>query len=87
VAVWDVVRAWPEVIKYQLVQETRERFRVTLVTTDRAAYDRVALDVGGALARLLHGAAVETSFQELEASRDFAKHRRVVPLPDAEAES
>lgn len=85
VAVWDALREWSEVIKYQLVQEQPERFRITLVTPDFATYELVVGKVASALARLLHGAAVETAYCELEASRDFAKYRRVVPLPHAEA--
>jgi phenylacetate-CoA ligase len=84
VDVWEVTRRWPEVIKYELVQEERDRFRLTLVTDDAESYTRIAPGLGAELRALLHGATVETACLELEASWDFAKFRRVLALPPEE---
>jgi phenylacetate-CoA ligase len=61
-AVWQVVKAEPDVLQYQLTQEAPRRFRLTLVTLDDAGYERARARAVPALARLLgDGASVEAT--------------------------
>ena len=46
------------VLRFQLVQEASDRFRLKLVTADAAAFATASKAVGAALARLLRGASV-----------------------------
>jgi phenylacetate-CoA ligase len=63
--IWDVVKRRPEVLRYQFIQVEPLRFKLRLVTADRATYDRIA----GAVVCRLQGvvgpeATIEPSFHE-----------------------
>jgi phenylacetate-CoA ligase len=81
IAVWDVVKPFHEVIRYQLVQVERERFELSAVTADEASFERVAAPLSAAMSRLLGGAPVEAFYRELATSSDLAKFKRVIALP------
>ena len=53
VAIRIALRHDEQVLRYQVVQERADRFRVTLVTRPGADRDQVSRGVGDALARLL----------------------------------
>jgi phenylacetate-coenzyme A ligase PaaK-like adenylate-forming protein len=81
VAVWQVVKPFDEVIRYQLVQVERERFELSLVTADEAAFDRSAGPLAAAMSQLLGGARVEPVYRELAGSPGLGKFKRVIALP------
>ncbi len=63
--VWSVFKSRPEVLQYQLVQHTPERYEIRLKTTDRAAFDRLAPPITARLHELLGAPVVlDASFHE-----------------------
>jgi phenylacetate-CoA ligase len=73
--VWSIVRGNEELIQYQLVQLTHERFELRVTATDRAMFDRVASDLLVRLRPLLGATAVvEPTY--VDALEPFGKAKR-----------
>jgi phenylacetate-CoA ligase len=81
VAVWQVVKPFQEVIRYQLVQIEPECFELSLVTADEASFGRCAGPLSAAMSRLLGGAPVEAFYREPATAADLGKFKRVIALP------
>jgi phenylacetate-CoA ligase len=83
-AVWGVVKPWPEVVQYQLVQEQPRRFVLRLVTLAEDDYLRVAPAVARRLEELLGpGTHVATERHERLVEERSGKVRMVVALAPA----
>jgi len=84
-AVWGVVKQKPEVVRYQLIQQTTQHFELKLVTVDRAAYDAVVGDLLTELRRLLGGGvSFEAAYYPNLDPPQTGKFRSVVALPRRE---
>jgi phenylacetate-CoA ligase len=68
-------------LRFQLIQETQDRFRLEVVTADDAAYERVVRAALPDLRSLLEGAAVEVVRRDAIEDTERRKLRRVVALP------
>lgn len=79
-ALWAIIAPRTEVIRYQLIQHETARFELRLVTTDRAAYDRIATPLSSEIAVLLEFAHVETTHCSTLEGGARGKFRPVVPL-------
>ena len=75
----------PGVLRFQLVQEAPDRFRLKIVTADDAAFDRASTDVVGALSELLRGAAVAVERHAELSAGGSGKFRSIVTLAPASA--
>ena len=73
--VWSLVRRNAELIQYQLVQLTHDRFELRVVATDPAMFDRVAADLVGRLRPLL-GTSAEVPTTFVDAFEPFGKAKR-----------
>jgi phenylacetate-CoA ligase len=78
-----VRRNGPGVLRFQVVQETPDRFRLKLVTVDDAAYLHASTAVVKALQKVLHGATVEVERHAELAAGPSGKFRSVVALGSA----
>jgi hypothetical protein len=77
--VWSLVRGNAELIQYQIVQLTHERFELRVVATDRAMFDRVATDLVARLRPLLGASAdVTTTYVDAFAPYGRLKRRQVI---------
>jgi len=83
-AVWGVLRTRPEVIRYQLVQEGPDRFTISVVTAEQAAFERLAPGIAADLSRLLRGATVAPTWIALSEAGEARKSKQVVALPRPE---
>jgi phenylacetate-CoA ligase len=83
--VWDVIRPHESVVRYQLVQSERRRFRLRLATETDADFAAIADGVVAELRSLLGGAEVEAAFDPSLAAPVEAKFRPVVALPEEPA--
>ena len=85
--IWRVVRAQPEVLRYQVVQHEPARFELRLVTRDEATYDRIAGEVARELRGILgSGVHVETAYHTELPAGSRGKFRMIVAyrLPTAD---
>jgi phenylacetate-CoA ligase len=78
--VWAAVERVPGLVRYQLVELGEGRFRLSLVTADRAAFEPIAERAACALSALLEGARVEPVSVPLPEAGDVGKFTRVVRL-------
>jgi hypothetical protein len=69
------------VLRFQLVQEARECFRLDVVTTGDEEYERVVRTVVPELRSRLEGAEVDVVRREAIDGNERRKLRRVVALP------
>ena len=76
--IWSLVRSNPELIQYQLVQLTHERFEFRVVATDEAMFDRVATDLLERLRPLLGSAEVTSTYVDAFEPYGSMKRRQVV---------
>ena len=82
--VWGVIKEYPGIARYQLIQREQARFILLVVTDDRAGFDRVAEGLARDLSRLLEGAKVEVEYREALEAEPHGKFRAVVALGKAE---
>ncbi len=80
VAVWEVMRGRPGLVRYQLVQLGPARFTLKLVTSDRETYEHHAAGAAVDMSRFLRGATVEPEFVPLAEAGTVGKFTRVVAL-------
>ena len=72
-----------EVLRFQLIQEASDRFRLKLVVTDPSRFDDVAWTVLKALDRVLPGCRIDSErHDELSPEPGARKFHAVVPLRD-----
>ena len=76
--IWSLVRSNPELIQYQLVQLTHERFEFRVVATDEAMFDRVATNLLERLRPLLGSAEVTSTYVDAFEPYGSMKRRQVV---------
>ena len=76
-------RHGPGVLRFQLVQEARDGFRLKVVVTDDEAFARASTEVAAALRDMLGGASVEVERHAELAADESGKFRAVLPLPSA----
>ncbi len=76
--VWSLVRGNAELIQYQLVQLTHERYELRVVATDDAMFDRVATDLVARLLPLLGSAEVTMTYVDAFEPYGPMKRRQVV---------
>jgi phenylacetate-CoA ligase len=69
-------------LRFQLIQEERTRFRLEVVTTGDEAYARVVERAAANLRAVLGGAEVSVVRREALDETGSRKFRRVIPLPD-----
>lgn len=69
-------------LRFQLIQEERTRFRLEVVTTDDEAYARVVARAAADLRAVLGGAEVSVVRRRALEEAPSRKFRRVVALPD-----
>lgn len=77
-AIWQVFKESPEVLQYQLVQRTPQRFELTLLTVDEAAFQRALARSLPELQRLLGDGAVVEAARRSETCRQAEQKFRVV---------
>jgi phenylacetate-CoA ligase len=81
-AVWGVFKQKPEVMRYQLIQQTQQHFELRLVTVDRAAYEAVLEDILTELRQLLGGGvSIEAAYYPKLDPPQTGKFRSVIALP------
>jgi phenylacetate-CoA ligase len=81
-AVWGVFKQKPEVLRYQLIQQTPQHFELRLVTVDRAAYEAVLEDILTELRQLLRGSiSIESAHYTKLDPPQTGKFRSVIALP------
>jgi phenylacetate-CoA ligase len=81
-AVWGVFKQKPEVLRYQLIQQTPQHFELRLVTVDRAVYEVVSGDILTVLRQLLGGGVtIEAAFCPKLDPPQIGKFRSVIALP------
>jgi phenylacetate-CoA ligase len=86
--VWRLFRERPEILRYQLVQQERDRFELLAVTAGSDAADGTVADVVAALRGLLRGAQVTSTLVGELAEGPGGKFRHLVPLGrDGDSES
>lgn len=75
---WQIFKADPEVLQYQVVQHEPARFAVFLATVDRATFDR-ARDraLPGLRALLGTDAVIDVTWRETSSTRGKEKFRPV----------
>lgn len=73
-------RNGPGVLRFQVVQETRERFRLKLVTVDNEAFLRASADVVEAVRTVLRGATIEVERHAELSAGESGKFRSVTAL-------
>jgi phenylacetate-CoA ligase len=73
-------RHGPGILRFQVVQETRDRFRIKVVVPDDEAFARVSTDVAAALREVLHGASVEVERHAELPAGPGGKFRAVLAL-------
>ena len=78
--VWRVFRERAEILRYQLVQHSRERFELRVVTTHAPAAERAAVDAADELREVLGGADVELVRCDDLPAGPGGKFRHLVPL-------
>jgi hypothetical protein len=77
--VWSLVRGNEELIQYQLVQHTLDRYELRVVATHRAMFDRVAADLVRRLRPLLgESPELATTYVDAFAPYGKAKRRQVI---------
>jgi len=87
-AVWGVVKPWPEVVQYQLVQTEPRSFVLRLVTLDEDDYRRAGPAVARAMEELLGaGVRVVPERHERLVEERSGKLRMVVALASADGEA
>jgi phenylacetate-coenzyme A ligase PaaK-like adenylate-forming protein len=69
-------------LRFQLIQEERMRFRLEVVTTDDEAHARVVERATGTLRAVLGGAEISVVRRDTLEETPSRKFRRVVALPD-----
>jgi phenylacetate-CoA ligase len=81
-AVWGVFKQKPEVMRYQLIQQTPQHFELRLVTIDRAAYAAVLEDILTELRQLLGKTIrIESAHYTKLDPPQTGKFRSVIALP------
>ena len=84
-AVWAVFKQKPQVLRYQLIQQTPQRFELKLVTVDRATYDVVLDNILTQLRQLLgDGISLKSSYYPTLDPPPTGKFRSVIALPQQE---
>ena len=78
--VWRVFRDRPEILRYQLVQRTRDRFELRVVTAPARAADEAAAHAADELRGVLGGADVELVHCNDLSAGPGGKFRHLVPL-------
>jgi hypothetical protein len=71
-------------LRFQLIQEERRRFRLEVVTSDDDAHARVVARAVGDLRAVLRGAEVSVVRRDALDQTGSRKFRRVIPLPEAD---
>jgi phenylacetate-coenzyme A ligase PaaK-like adenylate-forming protein len=80
-AIWQVFKADPEVLQYQLTQHDLQRFALTLVTVDGPAFERALARARPGLERLLGaGATIEVTRRSHVDRGGAGKFRAVASL-------
>jgi phenylacetate-CoA ligase len=74
-------RHGPGILRFQVVQEARERFRLKVVAADDEAFARASTDVAAALRQLLRGVSVEVERHAELPPDESGKFRAVLALP------
>lgn len=82
--IWSVIKKYPEVMRYQLIQHERDRFKLRLVTADRADFDRVSADIIRNLESRLADSTVEGVYTDQIDTPTEGKFRPVISLCDHE---
>jgi len=84
-AVWGIFKGKPEVLRYQVIQHTMDRFSLRLATADESGYQRVLPVVVRELRALVgETAAIESNYQHDLAAEGPGKFRAVVSQCQAE---
>ena len=77
---WRVFRERPEILRYQLVQQARDRFELRVVTAHAPTGDEAAADAADELRGVLGGADVELARCDDLPAGPGGKFRHLVPL-------
>jgi len=80
-SIWNLVKQRPEVLRFQVVQQARDRLELRLMTADRAAYDRLVTGLTTELRALAGDVDVAPVFAAELDARIAGKFRAVVGLP------
>ena len=79
--IWGaVLRDYPALVRYQLVQHEPALFELKLVTRDARAFDEIAASAVPRLRDLLGGVEIEATPHDVLEADDCAKFQALVPL-------